>query len=574
MSKIWTLRTLENTNFKKRFKNPIKKYTTVTLILLLAISILTLECTKEVKEKPGLSHTALEHYTLGIYYEQEGNDSLAILELEQALIINSNNPEILSSLAFALAKIGKYTKAEEYAELAIKNGAKDKDLYIILGNKAKEERNVNKAISFYKKALSDTTNYFLVLNLAQLMRETNMTDGAILLLQALKRRYPFDLRVHTQLGDLYGRLNKLSLATQEFTEALAIDSLYYPAWLGLGIIYEIKKNPDSSIIFYKKASLLDPENLNLKKRIVEFDLMKGNWHEARDLALEILKDSPTENNVRKQLAYAYYKLKNKENALKQYLLLSGLLPKDAGVHHFLGRLYYENNEMKKAKSEFSYSLKLNPDFSPNLEYLFFIGIRENDEKSSLPLFLELEQKGMKPEDIYFSAGTHFYDEKQYETSRTFLHKTVDENSNYVRAWYTLGFVFEKLDDIDSAEYAYRRVLDLDTLSANTYNALGYLFAEHNKNLKEAEMLINKAIALDSLNGYYIDSLGWLYFRLGSLNRAKEVLIKAIKYAQDPIIFEHLGDVYEKLGDREKATEMWQKSLELDPENEEVKKKLK
>jgi len=549
-------------------------YKSISSILLLFFSLLTLECAKEVKQESQFSQAALEHYTLGQFYEQQGSDSLAVLEYREALIFSPDNPEIQSDIAFALVKIGNYSEAQKYAEKSIRNGAEDKNLYIILGNKAKEEGHFNKAISFYGKALSDTTNYFLVLNLAQLLRESNMMNDAISLLQALKKRYPFDLKVHTQLGDLYGRLNNLSLAIQEFKEALAIDSLYYPAWLGIGIIYEIKKLPDSSVIFYKRASLLNPQNLNLRKRIIEFDLMKGNWSEVRDLSIKILQDSPTESSVRKQLAYAYYKLGNRENALEQYLLLSGLLPRDAYIHHFLGRLYYEGNEIEKAKSEFNHSLKLNPDFTPNLEYLFFISIRENDEESLLSLFLDLQQKGMKPEDIYFSAGTHFYGEKQYETANTFLHKSVDENPDYVRAWYTLGFVFEKLDDIDSAEYAYRRVLDLDTLSGNTFNALGYLFVEHNRNLEEAERLINRAIAIDSLNGYYIDSLGWLYFKLGSLNRAKELLIKATKYAQDPIIYEHLGGVYEKLGDIEKATEMWRKSIELNPENDEVKNKLK
>ena len=131
-----------------------------------------------------------------------------------------------------------------------------------------------------------------------------------------------------------------------------------------------------------------------------------------------------------------------------------------------------------------------------------------------------------------------------------------------------------MGDTDSAECAYRKVISIDTLNANAYNSLGYLFVEHNKNLKEAETLINRAIALDSLNGYFIDSLGWLYFKLRYLNRAKKLLIKAVKYAEDPIIYEHLGDVYKELGDREKATEMWQKSLELKPDNEEVKNKLK
>ncbi|MCK4575766.1 tetratricopeptide repeat protein, partial [candidate division WOR-3 bacterium] len=405
------------------------------------------------------------------------------------MIQEPENHEFLSELAFSLSKIDNLKEAEKYAKLALKYGSTDKNLYIILGNGAKERDEKKIAVSFYKKALSDTSNYFLIINLAQLMRELNEMDDAIELLRALKTRYPFDLRIHTQLADIFGRVEKFDLAKREFNEALVIDSLYYPAILGLGIIYEIIGDIDSSLIFYRKASQVNPNNINMLKRIVEFNIIKGGWDEARDNALTILNLSPVENTVRKQLAYALFRLQDIEGSLEQYLLLSGLIPDDMSVHHFLGRLYYKKNEMEKAREQFERSLSLNPEFIPNIEYLYLIALKEGDDEKEDYFFHELLQKGVKTENLFFSIGMNFYTEQDYSMAKSFLLKSVKENPKFPNPFYTLGFVYDKLGVLDSAELSYRKVIELDSMNANAYNALGYLFVEHAVKLDEAEKLI-------------------------------------------------------------------------------------
>lgn len=564
---------MENINFEKRILIFRKKGSGYPIFFLFIILLSAFGCTKVTIKKKQLSDSALQHYTLGLYYQQNDEDSLAVEEFKQALFEDPENSEFLSELAFSLSKIGNYEEAEKYAEAAVKHGAADANLYVILGNREKERGEMKRAVSLYKKALYDTTNYLLVINLAQLMRDLNMIDDAIELLKKLKGRYPFDLRIHTQLGDLYGRAEKFDLATLEFKEALFIDSLYYPAILGLGIIYEIKGDVDSSLLFYKKASLLNPNSIKLLKRIVEFNLVKREWIEARDYALTILDISPTENTVRKQLAYAFYRMGDSENSFEHYLLLSGLLPNDASVHHFLGRLYNEKKEIEKAEEEFNFSLKLNPDFTPNLEYLYIISIKDENEEKAAHFFEELKKKGIKEENIFFSVGTNLYREREYLMAKSLFLKSITKNPEFPGPWYSLGFVYDKLGDLDSAEYSYRKLIELDSMNADAFNALGYLYVEHNMKLEEAKRLITHALLIDSLNGYYIDSLGWLYFKLKNYEKAKELLLKAKERAKDPVIYEHLGDVYEKLGDKERAREKWQRALELDPENEEIKKKL-
>ncbi len=65
----------------------------------------------------------------------------------------------------------------------------------------------------------------------------------------------------------------------------------------------------------------------------------------------------------------------------------------------------------------------------------------------------------------------------------------------------------------------------------------------------------------------------MYYRLRQFDKALVHLKKAVSLEEDPIIFDHLGDAYKATGDNDKARDWWQKALELQPENEEIKNKL-
>jgi tetratricopeptide (TPR) repeat protein len=103
--------------------------------------------------------------------------------------------------------------------------------------------------------------------------------------------------------------------------------------------------------------------------------------------------------------------------------------------------------------------------------------------------------------------------------------------------------------------------------------MGYLYVEENKNLEVAEAMIKKALEIEPDNGAYVDSLGWLYFKQGRLEDSIKELERASLLLEDPVIYEHLGEAYLKIGNIEKAKVNWQKLLKLEPHQDKVKQKL-
>jgi tetratricopeptide (TPR) repeat protein len=117
-------------------------------------------------------------------------------------------------------------------------------------------------------------------------------------------------------------------------------------------------------------------------------------------------------------------------------------------------------------------------------------------------------------------------------------------------------------------------LTIDRDHAPSLNALGYFYAERNVNLEEAERLVRRALLQEPDNGAFLDSLGWVYFKQGRLRDAVEKLTEAAEKEPDPVIFEHVGDALKEMGQTEQARQWWRKALELDPEVEGPRLKLR
>ena len=123
---------------------------------------------------------------------------------------------------------------------------------------------------------------------------------------------------------------------------------------------------------------------------------------------------------------------------------------------------------------------------------------------------------------------------------------------------------------DAAEKGLRELLRTQPDNATVLNNLGYFLLEHTARSQEALKLIEQAIAIDPVNGSFLDSLGWAHYKLGNLDKARESLEKATVYSRRSVTaHEHLGDVLQKQGRLAEAKRQWEKALEHSIEADEI-----
>jgi Flp pilus assembly protein TadD len=138
-------------------------------------------------------------------------------------------------------------------------------------------------------------------------------------------------------------------------------------------------------------------------------------------------------------------------------------------------------------------------------------------------------------------------------------------------FYSRGVCNERLKDWPAAEADFKQALELNPDESLILNYLGYSWVDQGMNLKQAMDYIRKAVELKPDDGYYVDSLGWAYYRLGNMPAAVEHLERAVELRpDDPIINDHLGDAYWRVGRTLEAKYQWEQALSLEPEPEQEK----
>jgi tetratricopeptide (TPR) repeat protein len=157
--------------------------------------------------------------------------------------------------------------------------------------------------------------------------------------------------------------------------------------------------------------------------------------------------------------------------------------------------------------------------------------------------------------------------KRNQDAFDLLDKAVKNLPNTPELVYDYALAAERVQKFDVMESELRKTIAAKPDFAAAYNALGYSFADRNIRLGEALTLIEKALSISPNDHYMLDSLGWVHYRKGNLDKAIKYLQQAYKVNQDPEIAAHLGEVLWQKGRHDEAKRIWNDALSTDPKNE-------
>ncbi len=193
----------------------------------------------------------------------------------------------------------------------------------------------------------------------------------------------------------------------------------------------------------------------------------------------------------------------------------------------------------------------------------------------------MTQENKQRIDALINMGNILQRHKRYEESS----KPYEEAKKRIRQFkkrhwslhYSLGISYERQKKWALAEKNFLMALELQPNQPSVLNYLGYSWVDQGVKLARAETMIRNAVKQRPRDGYIVDSLGWVLYRLGNLEGAVKALERAVQIRpEDPTINDHLGDIYWAIGRKREATFQWNRALILDPEEDQItkiKKKL-
>lgn len=157
--------------------------------------------------------------------------------------------------------------------------------------------------------------------------------------------------------------------------------------------------------------------------------------------------------------------------------------------------------------------------------------------------------------------------KRYQEAYDLLEKAVTNLPSTPELVYDYAMAAERVQKLDVMEAELRKLIQIKPDFAQAYNALGYTLADRNVKLDEARKLIEKALALSPNDYFILDSMGWVQYRLGKLDKAVDFLRRAYTAQTDPEIAAHLGEVLWQQGKHDEAVQLLDTALREHPENE-------
>ena len=187
------------------------------------------------------------------------------------------------------------------------------------------------------------------------------------------------------------------------------------------------------------------------------------------------------------------------------------------------------------------------------------------KKTQKWLTLLVKAVAMEPnnDQLHHSLALAYMAQNENDKAIEHMGKALALNSKKDSYYFELGALMEKAGDFKGAMENMRQAIELNPLHSNAHNFLGYMYALEGHDLDQALVHLKKALTTQPRNGYFLDSLGWIYFKKGDSKKALTQIQKAMIYTDpDPVLYDHLGDILFSLKNYDEASGAWKNSLFL------------
>ena len=508
----------------------------------------------------------LGNYLVGRYAHARGDYAAAAQHLQRVLVEDPDNPSLMRRTVSLLAADGRIEDAAALAERLLDIEASGRLAQFVLGLRDARNGDYEGALERID-AIGREGVYTLLIPLAEGWLHTGVGSGAAALaaLAPLADRdsyRPFFLLNAGLMHDLAGREED---AEALLREAIAISSGSHRPVAALGSVLMRAGRVVEARAIYEEYRDQNPDIIWIERVLAAVD--------AGETVPPLVTDA--HEGLAEALLGAAAAMPQRDGgeAALIYARLALFLREDLDSARFLiGELLEDAERLEDAVEAYRF-IPAGSDFAWAAQLRAAAGLADLDRlDEAVATLRRMVDEQPERTDAVTALGDVFRRDEQYAEAAAAYDTAVERIATieyrHWRLFYVRGIAFERLGEWPKAEADFKRALELEPDQPLVLNYLGYSWVEQEHNLDEAKTMIEKAVELRPDDGYIVDSLGWVAYKLGDFEEAVHQLERAVELvAGDPIINDHLGDAYWQVGRLHEARFQWQRVLTLEPEDD-------
>jgi len=514
------------------------------------------------------------HYTSARMLLADGNREGAVKAYRNAIDFDPDDENLRFELAELYIALDQFEEAVRVIEDVLLRNPDSVKANLTLANAYFSGQQPDKAIPYFRRVLElDPEKEKMRLHLAIALVRVGDVDLASEELKKLLKSDPDSKPARLAMARLYRETGLNQLAVEQYRDLISRNPDMDQAYLELGLLFEELKE----------------------------------WQNALDVFTEVLEQRPLDFTLRHHLSRVYVGMKRYDDALEELNIIVELKPEDLDARRKIGLIFLEQERWSDAISAFKELLDLKPDLDPARYYLGTAYERKSEWELALQAFLAIGRDSALYDDAVSHIGYIYLETERVDEAIKLLEARMAEGQprsqvfNYLASLYMANgqhenalatvehgielyredvellyqrvLILERIERHDEAMQAAKDLLVIAEDHAEALNFLAYALAVDNRDLDEALDYAERAIRLKQAP-HILDTLGWVYYRLGRLLEALKVIEEAsLELSEDAVIFEHLGEIHLALSNTEQARAAFEKALQLQPDNPDLRGKL-
>jgi tetratricopeptide (TPR) repeat protein len=341
-----------------------------------------------------------------------------------------------------------------------------------------------------------------------------------------------------------------------------------------------------AIDIYNQALLVKPNDPSILNEKAQYYMLNHQREKAFELYKIILKDPSFKISEKKHILLKFGRLSESDPTFLPLtkdlsLLAAETHPYDFSINMFTADFMYDEGNFKEAINYYLKTIDLKPN-NYNAWIQLILSYQSTSNYGEMISKCE-EAIGLFPTQplFYFYGGMALIQENNFEKAIEMLEEGNDlvvEADKKMKAQFlsALGDAFHALKKHSKSDEYFELSLEIESDNFYVLNNYAYYLSERNVRLEKAKLMSKKSNDLHPNEASFQDTFGWILYQLGDYEKALNWLKKAEKNGgmDSGVINEHIGDVFQKIGNLDLARKYWKRAHEIGGASEQLDKKLK